>query len=253
MLTPNSKTIVLYSMGICSAYIAARLQDECQSPICIFNDTGQEDADTYRFGREVQERWGLNVVDISAGETLFEWFRRNNTIPARQIPACSKALKIKPTQEFLSSFPGPARVAYGYDTDEEDRLERTQARWPYPALTPYAPLQEWGISKEQCFGYFSDHGIKPPRVYQYMSHANCTPCKNWREKDWQAARHFLPEVYEKSRAFEEETGLRFMQDGPRLIDLPLLLAPPTRKGRRALAGDSPAFSFDAGCDACRRD
>ena len=247
------KTIVLYSMGICSAYIACRLQDECQKPICIFNDTGQEDADTYRFGREVQARWGLEVVDVSAGETLFEWFRRHNMIPARQYPACSIALKIKPTQAYLETFPGPARVAYGYDVDEPERFERTQARWAFPHLTPYAPLQDWGVSKEQCFGYFADHGIAPPRVYRHAQHANCFPCKNWREKDWQTARHFYPEVYAESQAFEEETGLRFMQDGPRLIDLPMLDAAPTRKGRKALAGDSPAFSFDSGCDACRRD
>ena len=167
------KTIVLYSMGICSAYIACRLQDECQKPICIFNDTGQEDADTYRFGREVQARWGLEVVDVSAGETLFEWFRRNHMIPARQYPSCSIELKIKPTQAYLETFPGPARVAYGYDVDEPERFERTQARWAFPNLTPYAPLQEWGVSKEQCFGYFADHGIAPPRVYRHAQHANC--------------------------------------------------------------------------------
>lgn len=246
-------TIVLYSKGICSAYIACRLQDECQSPICIFNDTQQEDEDTYRFGREVQERWGLNVVDVSADIGLFDWFRGHNMIPARQYPACSIALKIKPTQAYLENFVGPARVAYGYDVDEPERMERTAARWQFPNLTPYAPLQEWGVSKEQCFGYFAEHGVKPPRVYRHTQHANCFPCKNWREKDWQTARHFYPEVYEESRAFEEETGLRFMQDGPRLIDLPMLDAAPSRKGRKALAGASPAFSFDSGCDACRRD
>lgn len=237
---------VNYSMGVCSAYIAARLAETCHAPVCVFSDTGAEDIDTYRFGWEVARRYGMEVVEASAGIDLWAWFRREKTIPARQIPACSIALKIKPARQFYASA-APGRVAYGYDRDEEERAERTLSRWQHTHLTPWFPLIEWGVSKQQCFGFFNDAGIKTPRVYEHFRHANCLPCKNFRLPDWQALRHHYPDRFAEAVTFEAETGLRWMQDGPLLADLPPL---ETGKRRRALPSIAPAFSFDAGCDAC---
>ncbi len=245
-------TTVLYSMGICSAYIACRLQDECQSPTCLWSDTRREDEDTYRFGREVAERWGLNIVEASDGRDLWDLWREHNFIPARQISQCSIDMKILPSQKYLESITEPGRVAYGYDLREEDRAERTERRWQHPFLTPWFPLLEWGISKEQCFGYFQRHGIKPARMYAQFQHSNCLPCKNFRVNDWNALQYHYPEKFAEAAAFEQETGLKWMQeaDAPRLLELPVLNAAPGRKGRRKLAGNAPAFSFDMGCDRC---
>ncbi len=242
-------------MGICSAYIAARLQDECQKPVCVFSDTRREDADTYRFGREVAERWQLNFVEASRGEDLWEFFRKSNMIPARQISACSRVFKIEPFQKWLASQDEPCEVSYGYDITEEDRAEKMLARWPESLAQhkPRFPLLEWKITKAECFGYFDRHGIKPPSIYAHFNHANCLPCKNFRSNDWAALQFHYPEVFEDAKRFEQDTGLRWMQDGPSLIALPVLNAAPSRKGRHKLAGDTPAFSFDMGCDRCAVD
>jgi len=246
------KTIVLYSMGICSAYIACRLKDEGQEPTCLFSDTKREDEDTYRFGWEVAARWGLNVVDASDGRDLYDLFREEGFIPARQITRCSIALKIKPSQAYLESITEAGRVAYGYDLGEEDRAERTERRWRHPSLAAWFPLLDWGVSKAQCFGYFAAHGIDVPRVYAHFSHANCLPCKNFRVNDWLALQYHYPEKFAEAAEFERDTGLKWMQeaDAPRLLELPVLNAAPGRKGRRKLPASEPAFAFDMGCDRC---
>ena len=241
------KTYVNYSMGVCSAYIACRLADEGQEPICVFSDTKREDSDTYRFGAEVAERWGLTVVDASDGRDLWEWFREHNMIPARQLPACSIALKVKPSQKFYESAE-PGRIAYGFDIDEEERVERTRARWTLRQHQPFFPLLDWQVSKAQCMGYFVKHGIAIPRMYRHFPNANCLPCKNFQRADWVALRYYYPEVFAKARQFENESGLRWSQDGYRLDDIEAEALTPSRKGRRALP--TPAFSFDAGCDRC---
>lgn len=242
-----TQEIVLYSMGICSAYIACRLQDECQNPVCLFSDTKREDEDTYRFGREVAERWGLNVVEASHGGDMWDWFREHKMIPARQLSACSLEFKILPSRTWLQQNIG--RVAYGYEPGEEKRAERTERNWDLPHKL-WFPLLEWGVSKAQCFGYFAQHGIRPPRMYQHFQHANCLPCKNFRTPDWIALAFHYPEKFAEAAAFESVNGLRWMQDGPTLIELALSDEIPTRKGRRKLAGAEPAFSFDMGCDRC---
>ncbi len=246
------KIIVFYSKGVCSAYIACRLTDECHLPDCLWSDTKREDEDTYRFGRQVAERWGLNVLEASDGRDLWDVWRMRNFIPARQLSQCSRDMKILPSRKYLDTITEPGRVAYGYDANEIDRAERTERNWSHPTLTPWFPLLEWGVSKEQTFGYFAEHGIAPPRMYRHFQHANCLPCKNFRANDWRALQHYYPEKFAEALAFEEETGLKWMQeaDAPRLMELPVLNTAPSRKGRHKLAGDTPAFSFDMGCDAC---
>ena len=63
----------------------------------------------------------------------------------------------------------------------------------------------------------------------------------------------MPEKFAEAAALETANGLRWMQDGPTLIELALSDEVPSRKGRRKLAGDEPAFSFDMGCDRCAID
>lgn len=234
-------------MGVCSAYIACRLADEGQEPICVFSDTQREDEDTYRFGYEVVCRWSLTLINASDGRDLWQWFSEHKMIPARQLAACSIALKVKPSQRFYADA-NPGRIAYGYDIGEEDRAERTRDRWTLEKHTPFFPLIDWNVSKAECMGYFLQHGIPIPRMYAHFPHANCLPCKNFRAPDWVAFRFYYPEKFQEARAFENTSGLRWMQDGPTLDDIEAMSATPTRRGRRSLP--SPAFSFDAGCDRC---
>lgn len=258
-MSNNPQNIVFYSHGICSAYIACRLQDECRRPLCLFSDTKREDEDTYRFGREVAQRWGLNVVEASNGEDLWASWERQHIIPARQISQCSRDFKIIPSRSYLTEhfeFPQvPGRVAYGYDMAEQSRADRTTSHWDFEHVSVWFPLIEWGVSKEQCFGYFAEHNIKPPRMYGQFQHANCLPCKNFRLPDWKALAYHYPEKFAEAAAFECRTGLKWMQDEgtPRLVEIELQELPPSRKGRRKLAGDEPAFSFDMGCDRCAID
>lgn len=240
--------IVLYSKGVCSAYIAARLKETCVDPLCLFNDTKREDEDTYRFGDEVAAKWGLNVVEASDGRDLYDFFRQQRIIPARQIPACSIALKIKPGAAFLAALEGPGRVAYGYDLNEEDRAERTIANWAHPHLTPWFPLIEWGVSKRQCFGFFLERGVEVPRIYRHFRNANCLPCKNFRMNDWVALRYHYPEKFAEAQALEEEIGSTWMQEGTPLKDVP-----DVRPKVRRLAMAEPAFNFEMGCDRCAAD
>lgn len=247
--------IVNFSMGICSAYIACRLQETCHTPICLFSDTKREDEDTYRFGHEVVSKFGLNFVEASDGRDLWDIWKEQNIIPARQITQCSRVMKIEPAHKWVAEFDGTGFVSYGYDIDEIERAERTESKWKHKHFKPRFYLIEWGVSKQQCFGYFQDHNIKPPRMYKHFQHGNCLPCKNFRRLDWEALQYHYPPLFKKALDFEEETGLKWMQDAdmPRLIDLPVINSAPSRKGRHKLAGDEPAFSFDMGCDACAVD
>lgn len=150
------KNYVTFSMGICSAYIAARLAETCQNPVCVWSDTGGEDEDTYRFGRE-----------------------------------------------------------------------------------------------QECFGFFADRGIPAPRMYRHFRHANCLPCKNFGVNDWQALRYYYPTRFGECLVFENTSGLKWMQDGPYLRDLPEWTPPKRRRG--SLGYHEPVFNFDMGCDVCSRD
>jgi hypothetical protein len=246
------REIVTYSMGVCSAYIACRLQETCQRPLCVFSDTKAEDEDTYRFGQEVAAQWGVETDEASDGRHLWDFFREQHLIPARQIPACSIAMKIKPFEAWLDRFVesgGTGRVAVGYEAEEWDRIEGRLKHWKRKEVSLWFPLVEWGVSKAQCFGFFLERGITPPRIYRHMNHANCLPCKNFRMNDWVALRHHYPEKFDAAQALEEEMGVTWMQDGTALRAVPVY--EPQKRGRaRKLTMTAPAFNFEMGCDAC---
>jgi hypothetical protein len=160
-------------------------------------------------------------------------------------------MKIKPAQAFLEGYAQPGLVAYGYELGEEERSERTDSHWKHEFLKPWYPLQRWKITKEQCFGYFNRHNVKSPRIYRHFKHANCLPCKNFRLNDWLALAYHYPDKFREACDFETETGLKWMQDGPYLRDLPPATVPTSR--RRKLAMIEPAFDFEMGCDRCAMD
>jgi 3'-phosphoadenosine 5'-phosphosulfate sulfotransferase (PAPS reductase)/FAD synthetase len=257
--------IVSWSMGIASGYIAAQLQRDGKNPVCVKSDTGQEDEDTYRFAREVEERFSLNVVDANEGRTLYQLFWDEKFIPARQKGTCSRMLKIEPFEDWLSDFEFEhrdatgtiARLSIGYEPGEESRVKRRMARWHSTRVALWFPLIEWNVTKAQCFGFFAEQDIKPPRIYRHFNHANCLPCKNFRQPDWVAMQFHYPERFREAMELENELqekhGVRWMQDGPLLNELAALNNCPSRKGRRALVGATPAFSFDVGCDSCAID
>lgn len=247
--------IVRYSFGICSAYTAVRLKEQCKEPICLYSDTKREDEDTYRFGFEVAKKWNLNMVEASDGRDLWDVFRQENFIPHRKYNSCSVRMKIAPAEAWLKEFCGSANVWFGYDINEEDRAEKLLARWPHSNLTPRFMLMEESVTKAACFGFFQQHGIAPPSIYQHFQHANCLPCKNYSELDWQAFRYYYPEKFEDAQKLETEDGLKWMfgDDRPYLKDLPMIDGAPSRKGRHRLPVNAPEFSFHMDCDACAVD
>lgn len=246
------REIVKFSMGVCSAYIACRLKETCHDPECLFSDTKAEDEDTYRFGREVVEKWGLNLIERSDGRHLWQVFEDQHMIPARQIPMCSIQMKIKQGEGYLKSITEPGRVAIGYDLDEEDRIAKMLSLWSHPTLKVWFPLIEWGVSKQQCFGFFAERGVQTPRIYRHFHHANCLPCKNFEFKDWIALKYHYPEKFQAAMEFEARSGLRWMQSGTSRSDVPDY-DPQKRKRARKLAMAAPAFNFEMGCDACAVD
>jgi 3'-phosphoadenosine 5'-phosphosulfate sulfotransferase (PAPS reductase)/FAD synthetase len=249
------KHIVTYSGGICSAYIAAQWQRDGKNPICVFSDTKREHPDTYRFAAEVADKFGLNVVNASDGRDMWEVFREWKMIPARQLAACSVTMKIKPSRAWLQGQDSsPGLVAYGYDIDEEDRAAKLLKNWTFSNLKPVFSLIEWNVSKQQCFGFFLEHGIKPPSIYEHFRNANCLPCKNFRRNDYLALLVFYPAIYADAENFEIETGLRWMQDDVGLTELRLEYERDGKRAkRRNLPMATPAFNFDMGCDRCALD
>ncbi|HEU0144255.1 MAG TPA: phosphoadenosine phosphosulfate reductase family protein, partial [Nitrososphaera sp.] len=174
--------IVRWSMGICSSYIAVRLQEDGLQPICLWSDTKREDEDTYRFGHEVAERFNLHVVEASHGEDLWAYWKRIHFLPARQVSQCSREFKIEPSQEWLEEYQYQhqhqadaegrcARVAFGYDfgnSKEKLRAAGLLARWNCLHIGVWFPLMEWQVTKQQCFGFFYERGIEPPAMYRHF-------------------------------------------------------------------------------------
>ncbi|UBU10011.1 hypothetical protein [Nonomuraea gerenzanensis] len=207
------KHIVQYSTGLASAEVARRLVDQhgAADVICLSADTRVEDADNWRFAREVYDRFltGCEWVILADGRTPMQVGRDRKVVPNNRMAVCSQILKRELLRRYLDEHHDPADVVIylGYDWTEEHRIKAALPLWePYTVNTPLAkpPL----VMKEQLREIYSvQYGIEPPRLYAAgFQHANCGGgCVRGGQAQWELLLRWNRDRYLEWEAEEEET------------------------------------------------
>ncbi|WP_051022249.1 hypothetical protein [Nocardia pneumoniae] len=169
--------VVQFSTGAGSAEVAWRVVEQYgpDQVILLTADTMAEDADNWRFGREVADRLGCQWVRISDGRTPMQVGRDLRCVPNNRLAVCSRVLKRELLRRYMDEHFDPAAtiVYLGFDWTEPERHQRSIAPWrPWvirsPLLDPpYTP-------KPELLEVFRRRGIEPPRLYRLgFHHANC--------------------------------------------------------------------------------
>lgn len=108
--------------------------------------------------------------------------------------------KIKPGRDWyghgfdgweFSRFPRGlgVRVWVGYTTDEMRRVWKPRAiKWE----TPYYPLIELGMSREDCKSHWLDQGLEPPR------RSSCIFCPNRADDEWLDLAENYPDMFNEA-------------------------------------------------------
>lgn len=203
--------IIQFSTGAGSAEVAYRVVTEYgrENVVLMTADTRVEDADNWRFARDVvADLGGPKWVVLADGRTPMQVGRDERCVPNNRMAVCSRVLKRDLLRRYLDTNHDPRTdvVYLGFDWTETHRLEAATPHWaPWNIAAPL--MQAPYLTKAEILAAMSDRGIEPPRLYaDGFSHANCGgACVRGGQAQWRLLLATNPERYDEWQREEEAT------------------------------------------------
>jgi hypothetical protein len=211
------RIVVGFSGGVSSAWCAgwALRNFPKEDVVFLFNDTKEEDPDTYRFIREMSGALEHEVTERSDGRSVTEIIRDQDAIPNNRMAFCSRILKANQKDRFFKELRQTGVTdltsVLGFSAMETQRVQRATAH----ATDDYCvrfPMIEEKISKQTAANWCIGLGVRPPQMYTWSEHANCVGCARGGKAYWLAVAKNAPEVFEQRAQLEEEFGHTFLKD-----------------------------------------
>lgn len=218
-----SRTVVWFSCGAASA-VAAKLAPP--DAVIVYCDTmATEHPDNARFFKDVETWIGkpITVIRSSAYATIDDVFMKERYMAGVKGARCTVEMKKVPRFEF--QLPDDTHIL-GLTADEGKRIIKFEAN--NPELTVRWTLRDAGITKDMCYQYIEDAGIRLPAMYALgFKNNNCIGCvKATSPKYWARVRKFFPVEFYRRAAQSRELGVRLARlKGERIFldELPMTI------------------------------
>lgn len=161
------------------------------------NPVAEEDEDNRRFLSDVQDWLGVTIEDVrnskypsASAEDV--WDRRGGMSFPHGAP-CTFHLKKEARQQWEAANK-PNWHVLGFGAEEQDRhnmFTLTERSNVLPMLI------EAGLTRQDCYEYVVNAGLKPPRIYELgYPNANCIGCvKATSPTYWNHVRQVHPDVF----------------------------------------------------------
>jgi len=207
-LYKENKTIGWWSGGITSA-VACRIAIDLYGKTnvrIIFIDTRNEDEDTYRFLKDCQEWYGIEIETITSTKhkSIQSVWRRYGALNHAHGAVCSSELKRQVRERWQKDNEWNHQV-FGFELDEYKRAKSLTMN--HPKTKPIYPLMLHGLSKKDCIKIVQDVGIEVPKMYNLgFLNNNCfkTGCVQGGIGYWQKIKREFPKKFDKMADMEHE-------------------------------------------------
>ena len=205
-------------------------------PRMLFNNTGIELPETLEAVRLAAEKWGLDVVEASAGDAFWRAVRYFGP-PARDYRWCCKVCKLAPLARVARrEWPDGALNVVGqrgfesFDRARSPRVWRN--RW-VPQLLAISPIQEW--TQMHVWLYIAKHRLPYNKLYDMgFDRVGCFMCPASTMAELRIVEETHPDLWAKWLAVLEEWRRRLgMPDEWITLGLWRWNAPATQKERLA--------------------
>ena len=251
--------ICSFSSGLSSALMTLRVLEKFGKEVTqiVFLDTLMEDEDNYRFMKDFEERFGVNIIRLSYGLTPYQLFDKKGIVPNSRLAPCTFYLKInlfkRYLKELMSTDPD-ITVNIGYDFKEVHRCQKTKENYEAMGVKVDFPLLWPPIIQRRYADIFeNDYGIKPPRMYAMgYSHANCGGvCVKQGMRDWKITYLNFPERYRQVMLWEKSKGGKYTILKKRfVVDKKTITTPLSLEDFAKNYIDAPFVDGDAYCINC---
>lgn len=162
----RTRVIAWWSGGIASAYACYLALQIYKDVVIVFQDTQNEDPDTYRFMMDCEKLYGQEIERISRiGKDyahISDIWLRYLSLNTATGAICSTTLKRELREAYQNLATDHAQI-FGFDASEAKR--HFQMRKNYPEINCVSLLLQNGIGKNECVKFFADQGIEIPNAY----------------------------------------------------------------------------------------
>jgi PP-loop superfamily ATP-utilizing enzyme len=207
-ITKETPVVCWFSGGATSA-VACKIaidlfgKENCKA---IFIDTRNEDYDTYRFLKDCEEWYGIEIEEIlnPKWKNIQEVWRTTKSLNVATGAICSSELKREARTAWQKNNKFSLQI-FGFDISEIKRARAFSTN--YGTLNPVYPLLFLGYSKEKCIELIQKAGITVPRIYSFgFNNNNCfkTGCVQGGIGYWQKMQKDFPNKFNRMARMEHE-------------------------------------------------
>lgn len=211
--------ILSLSGGKDSAALAIFLRDRVENMEYMFSDTNKELPETYEYLDRIEAYLGKPIVRLNAQVGFDHWYEMyGGMIPSNHRRWCTRALKLKPFEDFVGNDPVFNYVGLRADEDRQGYISHK------PNITPVYPFREHGLKLKDIEEILRDSGIgMPPYTKWGRTRSGCYFCFYQQKIEWVRLKETYPELYDKAKEYErpyEKTGNFFTwSNGESLAEL----------------------------------
>jgi 3'-phosphoadenosine 5'-phosphosulfate sulfotransferase (PAPS reductase)/FAD synthetase len=213
----NKKVICWWSGGITSAVSCKIAIDLFGKENCrvIMIDTKNEDEDTYRFLKDCENWYGINIEIITGIDDKYSdiqdvWIK-HKSLNVSTGAICSTKLKRQVRENWQKSNEFDYQV-FGFEFDKKEFNRATGLTKNHPKAKAIYPLLMVGYDKDDCLKLVQEAGIEIPRMYQLgFRNNNCfkTGCVQGGIGYWQKMKKDFPDKFNAMAEMEHKlTELR---------------------------------------------
>ena len=208
LISPHQPVIAWWSGGVTSA-VTCKLCINwfgLENVRVVFIDTKNEDDDTYRFLKDCEKWYGLEIEIITSEKytSIKEVWDKHLSLNVANGAICSTMLKRRVREKFEKSNPFSFQ-AFGFEITEINRAKSMKMN--YPKVKPIFPLIAEIIDKNQAIKIVQDAGLQVPYMYTLgYNNNNCfkTGCVQGGIGYWQKIKREQPEKYDAMALVEHE-------------------------------------------------
>lgn len=228
----DARVIAWFSGGVASAVACALALKKYKNVVVAFCDTGVESPDTYRFMKDFETKFGVEIIRLKSDRfnNPEEVWRKYGGMNFATGAPCSTMLKKEPRIKFQRLQTDFAQV-FGFDYDNKEMKRARNMLINNPDLNPIFPLIVEKLDREAIFQTVRDWGITPPEAYKVFKNNNCIAafdspiggCVQGGIGYWQLIKEKFPLKYETMANIEHEIS--------KVKGKPVTICKDQRKGR----------------------
>lgn len=166
----------------------------------FFSDTGAELEEVYDFLQVLESYLEKPITRIGSDKPFEHWLKVNNDfLPSVRQRWCTVKLKLQPFEEFVGKDPVISYIGIRADEHRDGYISSK------PNIKAVFPFKEDDLVRKDIYSLLGET-VGIPKYYEWRSRSGCYFCFFQRRDEWLGLKRRHPELFEKAKKIEKESG-----------------------------------------------